>query len=39
MKKAISLGADFVATGHYAEVKPLGGRFNLCVSKDARVLN
>ncbi len=34
LKKAISMGADFVATGHYAQIKEKGGKFDLLKSFD-----
>ena len=31
---ALSLGADYIATGHYADVKKVGNYFTLCKCKD-----
>ncbi len=33
--KAISMGADFIATGHYAQVKKVGKEFQLLAGDDA----
>ncbi len=34
MDRAIALGADFVATGHYAQIKSRGGRYRLMRGAD-----
>lgn len=36
LKRAMELGADYVATGHYATVKKVDGRYLLIKSKDVR---
>ena len=34
MQKALELEADFLATGHYAQIKKIGGKFHLLPAKD-----
>lgn len=34
LRKALEMGADYVATGHYAQVKKTGGKFELYESVD-----
>ncbi|WP_061996772.1 tRNA 2-thiouridine(34) synthase MnmA [Clostridium sp. ATCC 25772] len=36
LRKAISIGADYVATGHYASIEEKGGRYLLRKSEDDR---
>ncbi|MEY8000158.1 tRNA 2-thiouridine(34) synthase MnmA [Clostridium sp. Mt-5] len=36
LKRAMELGADYVATGHYATVEKINGRYVLVKSKDIR---
>lgn len=33
-KKMLELDADFVATGHYARIKKLKGKYHLCIPRD-----